>query len=52
MPNVVLSPLKAHRKGQLEERLAVGRSWEEHGLVFTSPIGTPLEPRNVTQEFQ
>jgi integrase len=43
--------LKTHRKRQLEERLAVGRAWEDHGLVFTSPIGTALDPRNATREF-
>jgi integrase len=32
--------------------MAAGRAWEDHGLVFTSPIGTPLDPRNVTREFQ
>jgi hypothetical protein len=26
--------------------------WEDKGTVFTSPIGTPLEPRNVTREFR
>jgi integrase len=51
MPQVVASALKAHRKRQLEERLALGRAWEDSGLVFTSPIGTPLDPRNVTRVF-
>jgi hypothetical protein len=35
----------------LEERLAAGGAWADSGLVFTSPIGTPLGPRNVTREF-
>ena len=26
-------------------------AWQDDGLVFTSPIGTPLDPRNVTREF-
>jgi hypothetical protein len=25
--------------------------WQDSGLVFTSPIGTPLDSRNVTREF-
>jgi integrase len=33
-------------------RLAAGKAWQDSGLVFTSPIGTPLDPRNVTREFQ
>lgn len=52
MPQVVITALKAHRKGQLEERLAAGAAWEDSGLVFTSPIGTPLDPRNVSREFK
>jgi integrase len=51
MPAVVVTPLKAHRTRQLKERLAAGGEWQDSGLVFTSPIGTPLEPRNVTREF-
>jgi integrase len=25
--------------------------WRDHGLVFTSLVGTPLEPRNVNRSF-
>lgn len=32
---------------QLEERLALGGAWRDHGLVFPSAIGTPLDPANV-----
>jgi len=47
-----LTALKAHRKAQLEEWFAAGGEWEYSGLVFTTPIGTALDPRNVTREFQ
>jgi integrase len=52
MPNVVVTALKAHRTRQREDRLAAGGAWEDSGLVFTSPIGTPVDPRNVTREFR
>ena len=52
MPGVVTTVLKLHRIRQLEERLIAGGAWEDSGLVFTSPIGTPIEPRNVTREFR
>jgi len=52
MPQVVITALKAHRRRQLEERMALGEAWHDSGLVFTSPIGTPLDPRNVTREFR
>ncbi|HXG90548.1 MAG TPA: tyrosine-type recombinase/integrase [Vicinamibacterales bacterium] len=51
MPNVVVTALKAHRTRQLEERLAAGGEWQDSGLVFTSPIGTALDPRNATRDF-
>ena len=28
------------------------KSWQETGLVFTTTVGTPLDPRNVTRQFQ
>ena len=34
---------------QAEERLAVGPYWQDSGLVFTSTIGTVVEPRNVAR---
>jgi integrase len=52
MPQIVASALKSHRKRQLGERMALGKAWQDSGLVFVSPIGTPLDPRNVTREFQ
>jgi integrase len=33
------------------ERLALGEAWPGLDLVFTSTLGTPLEPRNVSREW-
>lgn len=52
MPSVVVSALRSHRTRQLEDRMAAGIEWTDSGLVFTSPIGTALDPRNVTREFR
>ena len=51
MPEVTVSALRAHKVRQLEERLQAGEHWHDIGLVFTSTIGTSLEPRNVTRHF-
>lgn len=51
LPKSVISALRAHRSRQLEEKLALGPEWQESGLIFTSSIGTPLEPRNVVRKF-
>jgi integrase len=36
----------------VDERLVAGKAWQDSGLVFTSLIGTALDPRNVTREFR
>ena len=43
--------LRRHRVRQAEERMAVGEAWEDHGLVFPSEVGTPLDPDNVSHLF-
>ncbi len=47
-------PLSAFpfRTRQLQARLAAGGFWQDRGFVFTSSVGTPLEPRNVTRQFK
>ncbi|MGY1794737.1 tyrosine-type recombinase/integrase [Geodermatophilus sp. SYSU D00525] len=52
LPRSAIETLQVHRTRQLEEqRTAVG-AWQDHGLVFTTEIGTPLEPRNVLRRFE
>lgn len=43
----VTDALRTHRVRQLRERLAAGEAWQEHDLVFSTPLGTPLSPRTV-----
>ncbi|TVR70917.1 MAG: hypothetical protein EA415_12205 [Sphaerobacteraceae bacterium] len=35
----------------MKERLAAGEQWQDHGLVFTTTKGTPIDARNVTRWF-
>jgi site-specific recombinase XerD len=51
MPPTVVEAMKAHRKRQLEERLAAGSAWKEHRLIFPSQVGTPLDPSDVRRAF-
>jgi integrase len=44
-----IAALKAHRKRQLEERMQKAGLWRDHGLVFSSTVGTPLSHRNVVR---
>jgi len=48
LPPMAWQALKAHRGRQAEERLAAKR-WEDHGLVFPTEVGTPMEPRNLNR---
>jgi integrase len=48
-----LNTLKAHRKKQLEEKMRLASLYKDHGLIFTSGIGTPVNPENlVKRSFQ
>jgi integrase len=51
-PAPLVAALKAHRVRQLEERLAAGSRWQDGGFVFTSGVGTPIEPRNLHRSFK
>ena len=51
IPRPVVESLKAHRARQAQERLAVGEAWTDSGLVFTTQVGTPLDPRNIYRDF-
>lgn len=51
MPAPVVEALKAHRVRQAAERLAAGVIWRDTGLVFTTEIGTPIDPSNLRRGF-
>jgi hypothetical protein len=51
LPRLAVRHLQEHKKRQDGERLALGDTWREHGLVFASSIGTPIEPRNVNRRW-
>jgi integrase len=51
MPALVLDALKSHRERQEVERLDADANWIETGLVFTTIVGTPIDPSNLRREF-
>lgn len=51
LPDTSLRALLAHRDRQGAERAAAGDVWQESGLVFTTGIGTVIEPRNLSRTF-
>jgi integrase len=52
LPRSAVDTLRAHRIRQSEERVTAGAVWRDNGLVFTTEVGTPLEPRNVLRRFE
>ena len=51
LPAPVVTYLRAHKARQATERLAAGTSWTDSGLVFTTSVGTPLDPDNFRRRF-
>jgi integrase len=51
LPKFAVEALQRHRENQERERQFAGETWKESGLVFTTRIGTPIEPRNAVRHF-
>lgn len=49
-PDVVVA-LREHRQRQREERMATGSLWKDHGLIFCSALGTPIDPSHLRRTF-
>jgi len=47
----VVEALRLHKERQDKERSSLGEAWQENGLVFCTPIGTPLDPDNERKAF-
>jgi integrase len=48
---VCLDVLRSHKRQQAKERLAAGEKWADTGYVFTTEIGTPIEPDNLRRTW-
>lgn len=44
--------LRAHYDRQQIDRLKAGENWQEHGLIFTTTHGSPINPRNLLRDFK
>ncbi|HEV3266880.1 MAG TPA: tyrosine-type recombinase/integrase [Acidimicrobiales bacterium] len=52
LPEPMLKALLTHEERQEAERDWLGDSWIDSGYIFTSSVGTPIDPRNLYREFQ
>lgn len=46
-----LEALRVHKVRQAKERLAAGKKWVDTGYIFTTEIGTPIEPDNLRRDW-
>ncbi len=47
----VLEVLALHKTRQEAERSALGKAWQDSGLVFPTEVGTPMYPRNLERTW-
>ena len=51
-PQIAVEALRGQTRRQAEERARAGELWQEHGLVFTTTVGTPYESHNLRRDFR
>jgi hypothetical protein len=44
--------LRGQMRRHASERAIAGELWQEHGLVFTTTVGTAYEPHNLRRDFR
>jgi integrase len=52
LPEIAAEALRGQKRRQVQERARAGDQWREHGLVFTTSVGTPFESHNLRREFR
>ncbi|MDQ1288506.1 MAG: hypothetical protein QG622_2071 [Actinomycetota bacterium] len=52
LPERCVLALLEHRHEQITERRQAGEKWHDHGLVFPSRVGTPMDASHVRRDFR
>jgi integrase len=47
-----IDKLREYKNIQQHERMLAGDKWQEHDLMFPSPIGKPLDPSNIVKAYK
>ena len=47
----IMDKLRQHHTWQVERKMAAGPIWRDHGLIFASEVGTPIDPENFSRTF-
>ena len=48
----VVAMLRKHRATQKADRLRAGNQWRDPGLLFTTELGGPVDPRNLLRVIE
>ena len=52
LPQMAVEALRAQLERQVEARLLAGILWQDHGVVFASAVGTPLDASDVRRSLR
>jgi integrase len=52
LPEIAVEAMRGQRQRQARERADAGELWQEHGLVFTTSVGTGYESHNLRRDFR
>jgi integrase len=52
LPEIAVEALRGQRERQAAEQAEAGELWQEHGLVFTTSVGTAYESHNLRRDFR
>jgi integrase len=52
IPAMARTALLVRQQQQASDKAALGRAWNDTGLVFTTRSGLPVEPRNLVRSFR
>jgi integrase len=52
LPDQIVDVFRHHQERQAKERVTAANLWRGSPCVFTTPIGTPIDPRNDYREFK
>jgi integrase len=47
----MVAMFRQHRVRQAQAQMAAGPRWRDHGLIFSSEIGTPMDPEHFSRSF-
>jgi integrase len=51
MPDICIAALRRERERQVNNQKLADDAWRDTGLIFTTALGTPIDPRNFNRSW-